>query len=566
MMLLNVSSSLGFFALIAKCHYIGAASAYNALNNTSIRDAVDAWLVDPNIAEAKYGHIRTWNTSQVTDMLMLFDHNIRPSEDFNEDLTGWDTSKVTSMAWLFNGAYSFNGDVATWDTSRVTWMKATFQAASAFNRNVSSWNTSSVIIMSEMFNGAFSFNCDLTTWDTSHVEELFSMFASASSFNGDVSTWDTSRIPSMESMFAYASSFNHVLCWNTSLAGDAGTFNTFTGSQGSFSKYPFPGCRTSVPTALPTVSPRPTISIKPTSFPTNEQTLRPTVVSTMKPTFDSSRPAEARYIKITRTEAFSEGAAVGILGIDVYDSDGHFVSDESTPSMSSVYRGDPDRFGPQILIDGLHRQYTSSGDERLTQTNGSIGEYVQLDFGRDILISTVVLWNPRNPSSSIVGCTLSVINNERVTTYSEKLMDEAMSVYEWEFGPRPRILLRTTNGPIRSLFGRCIDSHGASNVSGSQLQIYDCNGSPSQQWARPTSLSTDMRLQTMNDLCMDAAGNGAVVLSSCNSTLHSQKWIYDGRNIRLKYNTGLCLTIRGGKSLNRAKLIVSSCDNGLASA
>jgi hypothetical protein len=69
---------------------------------------------------------------------------------------------------------------------------------------------------------------------------------------------------------------------------------------------------------------------------------------------------------------------------------------------------------------------------------------------------------------------------------------------------------------------------------------------------------------------MDASGNvgagGAVVLKTCNANLDSQKWIYDGRNLRVKYNTGLCLNIQGGNSVNGAKLIVWPCDNGSNSA
>ena len=64
---------------------------------------------------------------------------------------------------------------------------------------------------------------------------------------------------------------------------------------------------------------------------------------------------------------------------------------------------------------------------------------------------------------------------------------------------------------------------------------------------------------------MDAYGypgpGGAVVLNDCND-VDAQKWIYDGRNLRPKYNTGLCLNIQDGNAL----LIVSPCNNGSSSA
>ena len=42
-----------------------------AMDDSSIRTAVDAWLSNPAAAEATYGHISTWETGGVTDMSYL---------------------------------------------------------------------------------------------------------------------------------------------------------------------------------------------------------------------------------------------------------------------------------------------------------------------------------------------------------------------------------------------------------------------------------------------------------------------------------------------------------------
>ena len=42
------------------------------MTDSTIRTAVAAWLADATAAEAKYGHISTWETSGVTDMSYLF--------------------------------------------------------------------------------------------------------------------------------------------------------------------------------------------------------------------------------------------------------------------------------------------------------------------------------------------------------------------------------------------------------------------------------------------------------------------------------------------------------------
>ena len=127
-------------------------------------------------------------------------------------------------------------------------------------------------------------------------------------------------------------------------------------------------------------------------------------------------------------------------------------------------------------------------------------------------------------------------------------------------------IFRVTMGPIRSLLGRCIDGGGGEIYQ--QLAIRDCNDESNQLWIRPTSSSTDLRLQTQSNKCMDALGSpgagGPVILNTCND-IDAQKWIYDGRNLRPKYNTGLCLSILGGDALGAA-LVVSACDNGPLSA
>ena len=41
-------------------------------NNETLRTAVSEWLEDETTAEAIYGHISSWDTSEVTDMSYLF--------------------------------------------------------------------------------------------------------------------------------------------------------------------------------------------------------------------------------------------------------------------------------------------------------------------------------------------------------------------------------------------------------------------------------------------------------------------------------------------------------------
>ena len=193
---------------------VSAVTTSAVLTDDAIHQAVKAWLTNSIDATEKYGPIRTWNTSLVTNMTSLFDLDYYVSSDFNEDLSGWDTARVTTMQYMFYMASSFNGNISSWDSSLVTDMSGMFAGASLFNGNLSSW-------------------------DISRVTNMYGMFAGAYSFNGNVSPWDTSRVTDMTQLFYEATDFFQTLCWNTSMALMDGMFNR---SHGSFYSTPYPMC------------------------------------------------------------------------------------------------------------------------------------------------------------------------------------------------------------------------------------------------------------------------------------------------------------------------------------
>ena len=82
-----------------------ATAAKQALDDTTIRVAVKAWFDDRAAAEAKYGHIKDWDTSGVTDLNELFcasdqlcSYSNTAAASFNEDISAWDTAGVTTTS------------------------------------------------------------------------------------------------------------------------------------------------------------------------------------------------------------------------------------------------------------------------------------------------------------------------------------------------------------------------------------------------------------------------------------------------------------------------------------
>jgi surface protein len=128
--------------------------------NSDIRDAVRQWLRNPAAAEARYGHISQWDTSDVTDMQSLF----RGCNNFNEDISAWQVGNVRTMRWMFLACANFNQDLSKWDVSSVTDLHCCFLAAKSFNADISTWDVSACKDMNGMFAGATGFKRNIRRW------------------------------------------------------------------------------------------------------------------------------------------------------------------------------------------------------------------------------------------------------------------------------------------------------------------------------------------------------------------------------------------------------------------
>lgn len=113
------------------------------------------------------GSISDWNTSNVTDMKLLFAFS-----KINQDISKWDVSSVKNMGGMFHSS-KFNKDISKWNVSSVEIMRGMFEG-SKFNKDISSWNVSNVRDMIGIFNDS-SFNQNLGTWDLSehYIDDIF---------------------------------------------------------------------------------------------------------------------------------------------------------------------------------------------------------------------------------------------------------------------------------------------------------------------------------------------------------------------------------------------------------
>ena len=157
--------------------------------------------------ESKYGEMKDWNVSEVTDM----DYGFHKQESFNGDLSKWDTSSVTSMREMFSGARDFTGSkkgLGNWDTSNVEDMGSMFSEASNFNgKGLAKWNVGKVKDMSFMLKDAVAFKEDLSAWRPSECKTAYGMFQNAVEFEADVKDWGLSVTADTKDMFLGAANF-----------------------------------------------------------------------------------------------------------------------------------------------------------------------------------------------------------------------------------------------------------------------------------------------------------------------------------------------------------------------
>ena len=76
-------------------------TVYQPADRAELLAAVDLWDSDRDSAMNSYGHISTWDVSQVVHMTDIFNNH----QTFNDDISNWDTSNATNMRGMFSYLY-----------------------------------------------------------------------------------------------------------------------------------------------------------------------------------------------------------------------------------------------------------------------------------------------------------------------------------------------------------------------------------------------------------------------------------------------------------------------------
>jgi hypothetical protein len=108
--------------------------------------------------------------------------------------------------------------------------------------------------------------------------------------------------------------------------------------------------------------------------------------------------------------------------------------------------------------------------------------------------------------------------------------------------------------------GRCVDVPGASQTSGTQVELWDCNGGSNQQWTATTA----GELRVYGSDCLDAAASGAgakVDIWTCTGGAN-QQWKLNADGTITGVQSGLCLDATGAGTANGTLLELWTCNGG----
>jgi hypothetical protein len=118
------------------------------------------------------------------------------------------------------------------------------------------------------------------------------------------------------------------------------------------------------------------------------------------------------------------------------------------------------------------------------------------------------------------------------------------------------------NGPITGLANKCLDIRGGLSADATPAQLYTCNGSLAQLFARA---GQTLRVKGK---CLDIAGGATadgtkVQLYTCNSS-GAQKWVPQADGTLKNPQSNKCLDVTGANSADSTPVQLYTCGTSAA--
>lgn len=171
------------------------------LDNITLREALMLWFQNQIEAEKKYGKIKDWNTSGVTNMRQLF----LGKENFNQ-LLNWDTSNVTTMEEMFLGCTNYNQPI-NFNVPNLRTSSKMFYRCKQLNQPIYFKNSSLIEDMNQMFRQCAQFNQSIK-FDATNLATCEGMFMECESLNQPIMLLNSQNLKNVYGMFKDCVDFN----------------------------------------------------------------------------------------------------------------------------------------------------------------------------------------------------------------------------------------------------------------------------------------------------------------------------------------------------------------------
>jgi hypothetical protein len=123
-----------------------------------------------------------------------------------------------------------------------------------------------------------------------------------------------------------------------------------------------------------------------------------------------------------------------------------------------------------------------------------------------------------------------------------------------------------TSGALHAVgAGKCVDVPNSTTTSGTQVQIYSCDGQANQAFTHNSTGELTVTDAGVTD-CLDANGKGTtngtkVIIYPCNGQ-SNQQWTINSNGTITGVQSGLCLDVTGASTANGALVELSTCNGG----
>ncbi|WP_051450357.1 arabinofuranosidase catalytic domain-containing protein [Actinospica robiniae] len=113
--------------------------------------------------------------------------------------------------------------------------------------------------------------------------------------------------------------------------------------------------------------------------------------------------------------------------------------------------------------------------------------------------------------------------------------------------------------------GKCLDDPNSTTTTGTQQQVYDCNGQANQHWTHTSAGALTLTVGG-STLCLDANGNGTAngtkaIIWTCNGQ-SNQQWNLNSNGTATGVQSGLCLDVTGNATSDGTLVELWACNGG----